>query len=159
MHNPANDDIVARAIGGYGGVQSEEARRKASTTPVRRCKGTLTLHNGKKRKCGRAAVTGSDMCHAHGGKTTIQTVTSARMKAASFAPDAITVLAEIMNNDRANDSDRIKAANSILDRAGLGRTSHIETTTTNMNEMLRLALAEQQKEEPLALEVIEVEEE
>lgn len=54
-------------------------------------------------------------------------VAQAKMK--SVADKMVTVLEEIANDEDAKPSDRIKAANSILDRIGL----HRPTTTTTVN--------------------------
>lgn len=76
-------------------------------------------------RCKRAATPGTNVCANHGSKAP-QTRRKAMLRLASLADPAIATLAREMA--RADSSaDRQRAANSILDRAGFGRATKIET--------------------------------
>lgn len=83
-----------------------------------------TAHARTGKQCGNRAVPGATVCKFHGGAAP-QVQRKARMRLAELAAPAIATLAnEMVKADRS--ADRQRAANSILDRAGYGRTTRIE---------------------------------
>lgn len=86
---------------------------------------------------------GQRICGAHGGRSP-QAKAAARLRLAALADPAIAVLAYEL--EHAEESrDRQAAANSILDRAGYGRSQHF--TTEDAHELLLERLLEAQAEE------------
>ena len=74
--------------------------------------------------CKSPAMPGQKNCRMHGGKAP-QTLRKARLKLSELVDPAIAVLAKEMV--KAEDSaDKQRAANSILDRAGMGRVTKVE---------------------------------
>lgn len=78
---------------------------------------TATARSGN--RCGRMPVPGATVCDKHGGKAP-QVQRKARLRLAELIDPAIATLArEMVQADKSNDKQR--AANSILDRAGVPR--------------------------------------
>lgn len=65
------------------------------------------------------------MCVTHGGSAP-QAIKAAKLRLIALADPAINALAQVVRDKEASQADRIKAANAILDRAGLGPSSKIE---------------------------------
>ena len=75
--------------------------------------------------CTMAAVIGHRVCRIHGAGSP-QARNKARLRLLELADPAIATLAQEMR-DADTSADRQRAANSILDRAGFGRVTHMET--------------------------------
>lgn len=87
------------------------------------------------KQCGRTAVPGATVCTYHGGNAP-QVKRKAALRLLELVDPAITTLArEMVQADKS--SDRQRAANSILDRAGVPRA-----TTTPDGEAARDLLVE-----------------
>lgn len=71
------------------------------------------------KRCRRHAIKGGTVCATHGGKAP-QVKERARIRLAQLVDPAITTLAREMTTAQAS-ADRQRAANSILDRAGMSR--------------------------------------
>lgn len=71
------------------------------------------------RRCRKSAIKGGTVCPSHGGRAP-QVKERARIRLASLIEPAITTLGREMVNAQ-HSADRQRAANSILDRAGLAR--------------------------------------
>jgi hypothetical protein len=96
-------------------------------------------HNGDGRRCRKAAIPGGRVCQTHGGSAE-QVKRKAALRLMNLVDPMITVLVrEATTADRS--SDRQRAANSLLDRAGVGRANADLVTT----EVARTALIEQIK--------------
>lgn len=95
-----------------------------------------------KEPCNAPAVTGMYVCRLHGGSAP-QTKNKARVRLLELVDPAIGTLAREMLK-ASSSADRQKAANSILDRAGYGRVSKVETT--DARELLVQRLIELQAE-------------
>lgn len=80
-------------------------------------------HTSDGRLCSAPAVTGQQVCRHHGGST-IHAKRAAMVRLLDLAPDAIDALADAVRN-APEVADRIKAANSILDRTGYARTARV----------------------------------
>lgn len=85
-------------------------------------------------RCGRASIAPTNRCEMHGGllvdKEAIETMLeSAAKKVVTAADAAVDTLIELMSTSP-NDVVRLKAAESILDRAGLPAGQKIEVKTT-----------------------------
>lgn len=77
-------------------------------------------HNRQGQQCGRPPVPGATVCSLHGGKAP-QVRRAANLRLLELVDPAIATLArEMVSAPRS--SDRQRAANSILDRAGIART-------------------------------------
>ena len=87
----------------------------------RRCNGTShqTTH-----RCARAAKPGGYVCASHGGNSP-QVQAKARFRLIALIDPAIAVLADEMENAKSS-IDRQRAANSILDRAGVARRTEVD---------------------------------
>lgn len=78
----------------------------------------------KGHRCSRAATPGTVVCASHGSKAP-QTRRKAQLRLAELVDPAIGTLAREMAK-ASKSSDRQRAANSILDRAGIGRQGSVE---------------------------------
>lgn len=76
-------------------------------------------------RCKRKTIPGGKVCVMHGGKAP-QVQRKARLRLLELVDPAIATLAREMTNQNAKPTERLKAADSILDRAGWGRTQKIE---------------------------------
>lgn len=104
--------------------------------------------------CQSPAMHGQSVCRMHGGASP-QARSKARLRLAELVNPAIATLArEMANADKS--MDRQRAANSILDRAGWGRVSTVETA--DAREVLLARLAEMRDEAATAAEDHEHEE-
>ena len=75
-------------------------------------------------RCRNWSAQGQKVCRFHGGGSP-QAKRSARLRLAELVDPAIATLAKEMVQAETS-SDRQKAANSVLDRAGYGRTQRVE---------------------------------
>lgn len=74
--------------------------------------------------CCAPAMIGQRTCRRHGGAT-VESRQAARLRMGELVPDAIEALARLLTS--ADESVRLKAANSILDRTGHVRTTRVES--------------------------------
>jgi len=89
-----------------------------------RCVGTSTQTG---QRCGNPALPGGTVCGFHGGKAP-QVKRKAALRLAALVDPAVATLAKEMTKaDRS--ADRQRAANSILDRAGISRTPDLDAAT------------------------------
>ena len=91
-------------------------------TQERRC--TATNRNGE--QCMRWAIPGGSVCVTHGGKAP-QVRRKAALRMVELVDPAIATVARVMVDDHARHSDRLRAAENVLDRAGVSRKSEIVT--------------------------------
>lgn len=102
--------------------------------------------------CNSPAIKGARVCRMHGGGSP-STKRKAQLRLAELVNPAIATLArEMTNADRSQ--DRQRAANSILDRAGVSRVSKLETA--DAREILVQRLLDL-REERAAEEAAEIE--
>lgn len=88
-------------------------------TPMDTPKPKCRAHNRAGNPCGRYPIPGGTVCVMHGGASP-RTAQKAKMRLLELIDPAIGVLAAEM--EKADSSaDRQRAANSILDRAGMNR--------------------------------------
>lgn len=90
------------------------------TKPRPRC----TAHNRAGNQCANRPIPGGTVCRLHGGASP-QVRRKAAMRLLDLIDPAITTLANEMNNALFS-SDRQRAANSILDRAGVVRVTQTD---------------------------------
>lgn len=76
------------------------------------------------RRCRRAATPGTNVCANHGSRAP-QVKQAAKLRLLGLVDPAIATLAREMTQ-AAKSSDKQRAANSILDRAGIARTSEVQ---------------------------------
>lgn len=91
-----------------------------------------SAHTTAGAPCGAPAMNGQRVCSKHGGSSP-QAKAAARLRLAALADPAIETLAREMEHAE-EPRDRLAAANSILDRAGYGRSQHV--TTEDARQML-----------------------
>jgi hypothetical protein len=89
--------------------------------PRPKCRATNKAGN----QCGRYAIPGGMVCNLHGGKAP-QVRDKARMRLIAMIEPALQVLSDVMASEKAADADKLRAANSVLDRAGYGRVQTID---------------------------------
>lgn len=78
-----------------------------------------TAHSSRTGEpCKKYAIIGGNVCSTHGGSAPA-VKEAARRRIAQLVPGALNVLAEIMLDPEAKEASRVRAADSILDRAGL----------------------------------------
>lgn len=94
--------------------------------------------------CRSPAMKGQRICRMHGGAAP-QNKRAAKMRLSELVEPAIARLAEEMDMAE-KPADRIKAANSILDRAGWGRIQKIETADAKDRLHARLAQMKEKAE-------------
>lgn len=74
-------------------------------------------------RCKRAAIVGGAVCHVHGGARRA-TREAARLRLLAAADPAAAKLVRLLDSD--DEAAQHRAAVAVLDRAGLGRTDHVE---------------------------------
>lgn len=102
-----------------------------------------SAHTTAGEPCNAPAMNGQRVCRKHGGASP-QAKRAAQLRLAALADPAIETLAHIMEHGE-EPRDRLSAANSILDRAGYGRSQHV--TTEDARELLLQRLIEAHGEE------------
>lgn len=147
-----------RRIGDTTRCQLHSARKEAEG-PKNRCTAwARTANDGKGERCRQPAYPGASVCKFHGGAAK-QVKQAAALRLASLVSPAIGTLArEMVKAERS--ADRQRAANSILDRAGIVRQSSSDADTARQLLIERLrALREQAAagEMPPELEVLDAE--
>lgn len=79
------------------------------------------------QRCEKPPMRGNYVCAMHGGSATAARK-AAQRRLLELSEPAITALADIMETST-NDNSRVAAANSILDRAGISKTTIIDIDT------------------------------
>lgn len=102
-----------------------------------RCRGRAKSRGGA--QCAEATVPGATVCRIHGGAAP-QVGRAARLRLIEAIEPAIaTLIKEMAQADRP--ADRIKAANSLLDRAGVPRVTETSVDAAReavLQEMIRM---------------------
>ncbi|MEU2203026.1 HGGxSTG domain-containing protein [Microbacterium oleivorans] len=117
----------------------------------RRLCGAKTREAGS---CRAPAMAGQARCRMHGGSLP-QARRAARLRLAELVDPAIGTLArEMVKAERS--ADRQRAANSILDRAGIARETRVETSDARTMLLERLAALQAERELQAPETVLEV---
>lgn len=103
-----------------------------SKNPERRC--TATVRSTGER-CKRAAIKGGTVCTSHGGAAP-QVRKKARDRLLELVDPAINELAKLLNRDDVDDSVRLRAITSLLDRVGYGPGSTLKVEDTRWDDFL-----------------------
>lgn len=112
------------------------------TNQVPRCQ----AHSKKSgEQCQRPASPGTNVCKFHGAGAP-QVKKKAALRLAELVDPAIGTLQSEMEN-APKSTDRLKAANSILDRAGMSRTQQIESADARQLLIKRLVQLKQEQSE------------
>lgn len=133
-------------------VTSKPKRKKPEPAPVVETKRQCTAKSKQSgERCKRPPIIGGMVCATHGGKAP-QVQRTARGRLAELVMPAINTLSKEMEGARRS-SDRQRAANSILDRAGITRGSNTETDAARalLLERLLTLKAEAGQPDPLIL--------
>jgi hypothetical protein len=132
--------IKTRAERGIKGSPEEQGSnipvgwKRSITEPVPVVRCTHTKRDGN--RCNRWSVRGITVCIVHGGKSpTMQKqaatiVEAARLKILGLADEAVDVLDDLIKPGT-NDAIRLKAAQDILDRAGIKGTIDVNVEVTD----------------------------
>lgn len=123
---------------------------------VPRCTAPARTNEGK--PCKYPAVPGATVCRFHGGASRHVKAKAAARLAALVDPAIGTLAREMVKAERS--SDRQRAANSILDRAGIARqnASEVDTARMLLIERLRTVRLERaEADDAPVLEVLEAE--
>lgn len=76
-------------------------------------------------RCGQAAIKGGTICPWHGGSAP-QVKARANLRLLELVEPSLHRLASIVDSTKSLDADAIRAANSLLDRAGVVRRTDID---------------------------------
>ena len=113
--------------------------------PSTRC----TARNKAGNQCGQNRILGTTVCGRHGG-TSPQVQRKAKLRLMELVDPAITTVASVMVDRNARPADRLRAANSVLDRAGIVRQTDFDAEAARALLVERLIAArEGSVEEPL----------
>lgn len=104
------------------------------------------------QRCGANAVPGATVCGWHGGRAP-QVQRSARLRLLELVDPAIATLAREMAT-ATNSSDRQRAANSILDRAGVTRESSADPAAAQALLLTRLLALRESGQLPPGLDTV-----
>lgn len=107
-------------------------------------------------RCGNPAMQGQRVCRNHGGGTQAS-LRKARLRMAELVDPAIGVLARILADPHAKPGDRIRAAENVLDRAGIVRRNELDPEMAReiLADRLVQMLAEQAASDVIEGEVVE----
>jgi hypothetical protein len=115
-----------------------------------RCRAT----NVRGERCGRAPIKGAAVCHQHGGSAP-QVKRKAALRLAMLVDPAIATLARIMTDQSVSPGNRLRAANSILDRAGIVRQQDIDLETAQALLVQRLVEMREERQSAAVQEALE----
>ncbi|MEV0153182.1 hypothetical protein AB0H57_05490 [Micromonospora sp. NPDC050686] len=107
-------------------------------TPSKRCKANARTTGDQ---CANPPMMGQEVCRMHGGSAP-QARKAAALRLLELADPAITALSEVVK-DAPKDSDRVRAATAILDRAGLGPSSKIEVETPKWKDVFHTVIVDE----------------
>lgn len=97
-----------------------------------------------KELCRSPAMAGQTVCRMHGGSTK-HARNAAKLRLMDLVDPAITLLGRELVSKESSAKDRLSAANSILDRAGLSRRT--EVSVDDAREMLIQRIMENRSED------------
>jgi hypothetical protein len=109
-------DLPDPSVDPYGLTEQVLAR-----IPRPKCRATNRAGN----PCGRYAIPGGMVCSTHGGKAP-QVRDKARIRLIGMIEPALQVLSDVMADEKAAHADKLRAANSVLDRAGYARVAVLD---------------------------------
>lgn len=96
-----------------------------------------TARNRSGYRCQRYPLQGATVCAKHGGAAP-QVRRKAALRLAALVDPAIVTIARIMTDTSVRPGDRLRAANSVLDRAGIVRQTDMDTGTAQALLVQRL---------------------
>ena len=101
--------------------------------------------------CRRWPIPGGGVCSSHGASTANVRKAAAR-RLLELSDPAITALSDVVKG-AAKESDRVRAATAILDRAGLGPSSKIEVEAAPWEGVFQAVIVNEKGDEPAYHEV------
>lgn len=81
------------------------------------------------QRCRKRAISGGRVCRTHGGGAP-QVKRKAALRLIELIDPAIATIARVMTDQNAKPSDRLRAAENVLDRAGVPRSTEVTNTDT-----------------------------
>lgn len=105
-----------------------------------------------KRRCARAATPGTTVCKNHGSAAP-QVRAAAQLRLASLVDPAIATFANVMKDKSASESDKLRAAENVMDRAGFPRRAEVDDGTARALLVARLLAMREGSIEGEAVEV------
>lgn len=106
-----------------------------AVTPSKRCKANARTTG---EQCANPPMMGQEVCRMHGGSAP-QARKAAALRLLELADPAISALSEVVKG-APKESDRVRAATAILDRAGLGPSSRVELETPGWHGVVAAAI-------------------
>lgn len=91
-------------------------------------------------RCKKARIPGTNVCGTHGGRAP-QVQRKARLRLLELVDPAVGTLARIMVDGNAKHTDRLRAAENVLDRAGVPRKVDMPDSETAKALLLERLLA------------------
>ena len=110
---------------------------------ARRC----TATNKSGGRCGQRAIPGGHVCKFHGGAAP-QVKRKAQLRLAELVDPAIAQLARMLTQAD-KDSDKLRAAENILDRAGYGRSATVEVDDKREFILAQIGAIQARREEDI----------
>jgi len=100
-----------------------------------------TAHRRKSGKpCGAYAVIGSTVCRMHGASSP-QAKRTAQQRLLELREPAIAALNQVLRNPETDDTTKVRAATVILDRTGMGPSSHVAVEEVKPYERVMMRAA------------------
>lgn len=107
--------------------------------------------NRQGQRCRRPPVPGATVCRLHGGAAP-QVRRKAALRLAELVDPAIATLARIMVDPNANDANRLRAVENVMDRAGVPRKVETNDPDTAREILVARLLAIREQREDQAPE-------
>jgi len=125
-------------------MTTEDGRAIRYDSDGRKLCAGIVKHTGQ--PCMLPAMSKQDVCQHHGGKSS-GPKRAARLKLLDLIEPALATLAREMASTTNKPADRIRAAENILDRAGVSRVHTIETDDARALLMMKIEEARAQAEQ------------
>ena len=117
--NRPKDSVKSRA--GKASAAARKAKREAGDPIKRPC--SARRANGE--PCGNSAIRGGTVCVAHGGRAP-QVRAKANMRLLNMVEPALRELRRIIDDDNADDANKLRAINMVLNRTGFAEKQNLE---------------------------------
>lgn len=92
------------------------------------------------QRCKQPPIAGGSVCVYHGGKAP-QVRRKAALRLVELVDPAIATVARIMTDQSAKEADRLRAAENVLDRAGVSRKAEVTNVDTAKDMLVERLMA------------------